>query len=220
MFGFKKISKFLIIFFLILISGCHANRKTFIIFCAGDSITNSSYPFHLKKILLSSGIKAKVYNFGRNGNNSGQYLRFLIRNKDWMKEKYPDFILLQLGTNDIRMDSDFTPTHRFYLNMKKIISIFKKFKNHEEKNTKILIATIPPLPPEIKFPFTEKSRERIKKEINPTIRKIAVEEDLILVDNYSLFIKNPHLLPNVHPNEEGYKAMAKNWYSELKKLIK
>ena len=215
--------KILVFFLLILIfqiSGCSSRQKTVIIFCAGDSLTNSLYPSFLKNKLISEGIRAKVYNFGQNGNNSGQYLKFLMRNKKWMREKHPDFVLLQLGTNDVRMDSDFTQTHKFYSNMKKIISIFKKFKNRKGKNTKILIATIPPLPNQIKFPFTEKSKERIEREINPTIRKIAMEENLILVDNYSLFIKNPDLLPNVHPNEEGYKAMAENWYSELKRIIK
>ncbi|MCP2520733.1 SGNH/GDSL hydrolase family protein [Candidatus Aminicenantes bacterium AC-335-A11] len=215
-----KILAFFLLVSIFQISGCSSKPKTVIIFCAGDSLTNSLYPSFLKNKLISEGIRARVYNFGQNGNNSGQYLRFLIRNKKWMKEKHPDFVLLQLGTNDVRMDSDFTPTHKFYLNMKKIISIFKKFKNRQGKNTKILIATIPPLPRQIKFPFTEESRERIQIEINPTIRKIAIEENLTLVDNYSLFIKNPDLLPDVHPNEKGYKAMAENWYSELKKLIK
>ncbi|MCP2605057.1 SGNH/GDSL hydrolase family protein [Candidatus Aminicenantes bacterium AH-873-B07] len=220
MFKFKNWFIFAAFFFLVIIFGCQKRQKVIIILCAGDSITNSSYPFYLEQELLSQGIKAKVYNFGRNGNNSGQYLKFLILNKDWLKEKHPDFILLQLGTNDVRVDSDFTPTDKFYLNMKKIISIFREFKNRAEKESIIFIATIPPLPSKIEFPFSEKSKERIKKEINPIIRKIAQEENLILVDNYSLFIENPDLLADIHPNEKGYKALAENWYSELKEFIK
>ncbi len=220
MFKFKNWITFISICTFFFIFGCQKYQKVVVVLCAGDSITNSSYPQYLEQKLLSQKIKAKVYNFGRNGNNSGQYLKFLILNKDWLKERYPDFILLQLGTNDVRVDTDFTPTEKFYQNIKKIISIFREFKNHEGENSKIILSTIPPLPPKLEFPFTEKSRERVEKEINPAIRKIAEEESLYLIDNFSLFKKNPKLLQDIHPNEEGYKALAENWFTELKKFIK
>jgi len=42
-----------------------------------------------------------------------------------------------------------------------------------------------------------------------------LEEKLILVDNFSIFLENPHFLPEVHPTDQGYEAMAKNWHNAL-----
>jgi lysophospholipase L1-like esterase len=59
----------------------------------------------------------------------------------------------------------------------------------------------------------------VVREINPLVRKIAAEEQLVLVDNYGLFLRSPELLPDVHPTSAGYRLLARNWYDALKPLL-
>jgi len=213
----KKIAhSLLIIFFLV---SCSSPPKGIIILCAGDSITEADYPRFLQRILNEEGIKAKVLNYGRSGNTSGEYLRFLKKNKSTLAEEHPDFVLLQLGTNDVRLDHDSTPSDQFGLNMKKIIKIFRTFQNRSGEATRILLSLIPPIPRGSPFPFTDESSARVRDEINPLIQKICSEEKIPLVDNYSFFLKSPHLLPEVHPNKEGCRSLAQNWYNSLKPLL-
>jgi len=213
----SRIKYLLPIFFLIF--SCSAPTKGVIIFCAGDSITEAAYPNFLQKILNKEKIKAKVLNYGRSGNTTGEYLNFLKNNKNTLAEKHPDFILLQLGTNDVRIDHDSTSGEKFYSNMKKILKIFQRFKNSSGKKTKILLATIPPIPEASLSPFSPKSAGRVTEEINPLIKKISAEEKIDLVDNYTLFIQSPHLLPEVHPTREGYRVLAQNWFNSLKPML-
>jgi len=200
---------------LCVFSICTSKPQNLILLCAGDSITESSYPRHLQRLFEAEGIRAKVYNFGRSGNTTGEYLEFLKQNEADLKELQPDFILLQLGTNDVRMDHDRTTGDAFYINMKSILSLFRPFTNREGKKSRILLALIPPVPHDLPYPFSSESCTRVYEEINPIITKIAVEEKMTLVDNYSLFIRSPRLLAGIHPTEEGYKKLARNWYDSL-----
>jgi lysophospholipase L1-like esterase len=213
-----NITKYLLLIIL-LFSYCSVPPSGIIILCAGDSITEAEYPLFLHKILKKEGIRAKVYNYGRSGFTSGEYLNFLRGNKSRLAAEQPDFILLQLGTNDVRFDDDSTSGEEFYSNMKEIIKIFEDFRNRSRKKSEILLATIPPIPEGSLFPFTSKSQARATEEINPFIKKISSEEKVTLVDNYSLFVQSPHLLPEVHPSREGYKHLAQNWYKALKPLL-
>ena len=163
--SWNKITYLFIIIFLF--SSCSAPPKGIIILCAGDSITEADYPYFLHKILKKEGIRAKVLNYGRSGFTSGAYLDFLVENKDTLAAEQPDFILLQLGTNDVRFDNDSTSTEEFYSNMKEIIRIFRGFRNRSRKKPEILLATIPPIPEGSPFPFTSESQTRTTEEINP-----------------------------------------------------
>ena len=211
-------TKYLLLIILFF-SYCSVPPAGVIIFCAGDSITEGEYPFFLDKILRKNGVRAKVLNYGRSGFTSGEYLKFLENNQNTLASEQPDFILLQLGTNDVRFDHDSTSGEEFYSNMKEIIEIFKDFRNRSGKKSKILLATIPPIPDGSLFPFTSESQTRATEEINPFLKKISAEEKVILVDNYTLFVHSPQLLPEVHPNREGYRHLAQNWYDALKPLL-
>lgn len=206
-----------IFLFFVLSIACSSPPPGTIILCAGDSITEVGYPKYLRSILKGEGIRAKVINEGRSGFNSKEYLTFLRENKTVLADKHPDFILLQLGTNDVRTDHDHTPADEFYANMKAILRLFRDFKTRTGKNSRILLATIPPVPEGTPFPFTPDSAERVEREINPLIHTLAVEEKIPLVDNFSVFLRSSHLLPELHPSDQGYAAMGRNWYSALKK---
>lgn len=211
-------TKYLLLIILFF-SSCSVPPSGIIILCAGDSITEADYPYFLHKILKKEGIRAKVLNYGRSGFTSGEYLNFLRRDKNRLAVEQPDFILLQLGTNDVRFDHDSTSGEEFYSNMKEIIKIFGDFRNRSGKKSEILLATIPPIPEGSLFPFTSESQTRATEEINPYLKKISDEEKVILVDNYTPFVQSPHLLPEVHPSREGYRYLAQNWYDALKPLL-
>jgi lysophospholipase L1-like esterase len=184
---------------------CRRPSQGVIILCAGDSLTDSEYPRHLQRLLGREGRRAKVLNYGRKGHTSGEYLRFLREKGPAMAREHPDFILLQLGTNDVRVDGDQTPTEDFGRNMEAIIGLFREFTNRRGERAQVLLATIPSLPEAFSPPFGPGSRDRVAREIN--------------VDNYSLFVRSPELLPDVHPMSEGYRLMARNWLEALRPLL-
>jgi len=202
------------------VSVCVSSPRGVIVFCAGDSITAAAYPHFLQRGLNRDGLPARVLNHGRSGNTSGEYLDFLAKNMERLIAERPDFILLQLGTNDIRTDLDFTSTERFRDNMKKILAAFRKFRTRSGKIPSILLSTIPPVPSVGSLPFDAESLRRVEAEINPTIRALAAEEGLLLVDNHGLFSRRPDLLPDVHPSREGYRLLAENWRAALNPLLK
>jgi lysophospholipase L1-like esterase len=209
----------LLLLCMLFISYCSSTPQGFIILCVGDSITAADYPRFLQRRFDQAGILTKVINCGRTGNTSGEYLAFLRKNTAHFSEERPDFVLIQLGTNDLREDLDFTTTAQFAENMKNIIDIFDGFKTRSGNSPRCLIATIPPIPETSSFPFTEDSKRRLTEEINPTIKQIADSRGLVLVDNYTILLDQPLLLPDVHPSREGYIQIARNWYNSLKPLI-
>lgn len=201
-------------------SFCSSPPQGFIVLCLGDSITAAGYPRFLQRRFDQDSILAKVLNYGRSGNTSGEYLTFLKKNTKVLSEEYPDFILIQLGTNDLREDHDYTSATQFSENMEAVINILSGFKTRSGKTPQCLIATIPPIPENSSFPFTENSHRRVREEINPIIKKLADARGLILVDNYTLLFDQPLLLPEVHPSREGYRRIAQNWYDSLMPLLK
>jgi len=195
-------------------------RQSVIILCAGDSLTDSEYPRDLQRLLARDGIAARVLNFGRPGNNSGEYRRFLENRQAALADEHPDFVLLQLGTNDVRLDGDQTDTPAFSRNLRAIIAVFRGFTSRRGGRSAILLGTIPPVPETAGFPFGPASRARVTGEINPLIRQLAQEERLGLVDHEPLFSASPELLPDVHPSREGYRRLARNWYDALSPRLK
>jgi lysophospholipase L1-like esterase len=205
---------------LFLTTACSTPRHGLIILCAGDSLTDSEYPGDLARLLRGDGIPARVLNFGRKGNTSGEYLRFLEGRRSALAKERPDFILLELGTNDVRLDGDRTSSPDFARNMRAIIAIFRGFSTRSGGRPVILLASIPPVPETAAFPLGPASAERVSREINPLIRDIAREERLVFVDNYAVFAGSPELLPGVHPSREGYRRLARNWHDALAPLIR
>lgn len=194
-----------------------SQNKT-VILCAGDSLTKGGYPEKLKLLFLQNGYRGiVVVNLGRGGHTSGEYGHFLQKNNSWQKP-FPDWVLIQLGTNDVRIDSDHTSGQDFEKNMEKIIEFFKKEAVQRNRNINIVLATIPPVVASRNFDQT--SIKRVTQEINPIIKNLAKQHNLFLVDNYQLFIKNSKELPEIHPTSKGYQLMAENWFQLLKTKIK
>lgn len=189
-----------------------------VILCAGDSITAASYPKHLKQLMIEDGIPVQVINAGVKGDSTAEYIRFLERSQI-IERTAPHWVLLQLGTNDLRIDSHATTTEQFQRNLEAIIERFGRLRLRDGSSPEIILATIPPIPVEVPWQFNARSRTRVETEINPAIRTIARRRQLILVDVHAVFAARPHLLPEIHPNEEGYRVLALTWHRVLKPRI-
>jgi len=189
-----------------------------VVLCAGDSITAGGYPWYLQRRLDEAGYRLEVINAGEKGNTSGEYLGFLRRSRI-VAQTNPRWVLLQLGTNDVRSDDDATSVERFRGNLEAILGIVAGHRNPDGSSPRVLLATIPPVPVEIAGHFNAASRLRVESEINPAIREIAGRRQLALVDTHELFAARPDLLPGVHPNEKGYRALADAWYDTLAPLL-
>lgn len=200
----------------VFVSVCASPPRGFIILCAGDSITAEAYPHFLQRLFARDGVRARVLNYGRSGFTSGEYRAFLEKNLDRLAREHPEAVLLQLGTNDVRVDGDRTPTADFVANMKAITAAFKGFRTRSGRPAVLLLATIPPVPRGTPLPFSDESVRRVEEDINPAVRALAAEESLPLVDNHGLFLSRPELLPGVHPSREGYQALAASWYGSLR----
>lgn len=219
----KHLKFFLItIFSLLLISCSNQNRSPLTIICIGDSITESSYgnyPVILQKIFLKNKIKAKIISLGRSGNTSGEYLRFL-KIADPLRKQKANIVIIMLGTNDVRIDGDHTPTPLYIENMLKIIGRVRSQAVNNPDRIKIFIATIPPIFVTDLYTFNKDSVKRVREEIVPAIKKIAVENDLILIDINRFFNDNRSLLPGIHPSPAGYFKMAKFIFKNLAEHMK
>lgn len=200
------------------LAGCRVDSPPPVVLCAGDSITAGGYPWHLQRRLDEAGYRLKVIDAGEKGNTSGEYLAFLGRSRI-LERTNPRWVLLQLGTNDVRSDGDATPVERFRENLEAILGVVGGHRNPDGSPPRVLLATIPPVPVEIAGHFNAVSRARVENEINPAIREIAARRQVALVDNHRLFVARPDLLPAIHPNEQGYRALADAWFDALAPLL-
>jgi len=211
---FGRLSVVLLLPFFV--SVCTSPPRGFIILCAGDSITAKAYPHFLQRLFARDGIRARVLNYGRSGFTSAEYRSFLAGNLERLSREHPDAVLLQLGTNDVRVDGDRVETADFAANMRAIADAFRSFRNRSGRPPLLMLATVPPIPAASPFPFSAESVRRVEEEINPAVRALASAEGLPLVDNHALFLSRPELLPGIHPSREGYRALAERWYEALR----
>ncbi len=185
-----------------------------VVVAAGDSITAASYPRYLQEMFDGAKLPVTVVNAGVKGHTSGEYLAYL-RSSGLLGRTNPDVVLLQLGTNDVRIDADHTETARFYRQMNEILDEVLAHRTPRGRRPSVFLSTIPPVVVSIPGFFDDSSRRRVVDEINPTIRRLAQERGLPLVDTYELFVRHPDWLPEIHPNEDGYRAMARQWFERL-----
>lgn len=217
--GLRRLHPAFVLILLAALTSCRDRPRGIIVFCAGDSITEQGYPRFLLESLEGDGIKARVLNYGRSGNTSAEYLRFLEGHIDKLRDERPDIVLVELGTNDVRVDGDRVSREEFKRNIREIIGIFRDFKTRSGRRPAILLASVPPIPDGMAFPFGPESGPRVVAEINPAVKAVCLETKAVFVDNFSLFVGSPALLPGVHPAPEGYRAMARNWHMAMRPLI-
>jgi lysophospholipase L1-like esterase len=189
-----------------------------VILCAGDSITAASYPGLLKRFLERDGLRVQVINAGVKGDSTAEYIRFLERSRV-IERSNPSWVLLQLGTNDLRIDGHATTSGQFRRNMEAILERIARHRNPDGSAPRVILATIPPVPRQVRWHFDASSQARVEGEVNPAIRALASERGLLLADHYALFAARPELLPDIHPSEEGYRELAVAWHALLAPLL-
>lgn len=202
------------------VSFCSAPPRGIVILCAGDSITAAAYPHFLQKLFNREGIRARVLNFGRSGFSSGEYRRFLERGGDGLTGERPDFVLVELGTNDVRIDGDHAATLEFAANMRVVLDILGKLRDRSGRPARVMLATIPPVPEGTPPPFAPESSRRVEADINPAIRSLAAGAGLPVIDIHAVFAGRPDLLPGIHPSRDGYRRMAEAWLAVLKPIVR
>lgn len=217
MINMKYFRLFILSLLLLIFLQCSPAKKETILLCLGDSITESrfgNYPAHLDKMFKKNKARIMAISLGRPGNTSGEYLKYFT--DSGVLEKYsPGIVVLMLGTNDVRVDYDNTPTPEYKKNMLEIIDIIRGYEKKEGKRVKIFIATIPPIfTPDLET-FTEKSALRIEEEILPAIKEIASERKLKIIDIHSMFLENRDLLPGIHPTPGGYYKIAREIFKKV-----
>ncbi len=216
----KKILLFVSIAFLMtiaIIGGYYlcgptpASPEPYSILCIGDSLTESKYGSYvgsLKNQFQRSGIPAKIHSAARPGNTSGEYLDYL-KQATVLEETNPAIVIIMLGTNDVRIDSDRTPLALFTQNLRAIVRKVKNHRNPDGSYPQLFIATPPPIFSIDIDVFDKHSIQRIATEIAPAIRDLAKAERVNLVDVYDYFLNKPAVLPGIHFNTRGYELLGK-----------
>jgi len=195
-----------ILFFLLLIAACAPTK----IACVGDSITYGSgikgrdslaYPQQMQNML---GEKYKVQNFGV----SGATMLKKGNKPYWNQSEYqqsldfkPKLIILMLGTNDSKPINWNNYKNEFEKDYNKMILNFQQLKS----KPKIYIGLPPPV---IKNRWGIQ-KEIVEGELMEILNRIATENNLELIDFYSMLENRDEMIPdNIHPNADGAKRMA------------
>lgn len=195
-----------------------APKKRLTVCCAGDSIIRP-IPYHLRRSLNLLAKRVDIRSWARGGLSSETYRSYLEKHKREWKKIRCDFLLLQLGTNDVEPLLENRQTlERFRENMVSLIHEFKGW-NGGKSSPVILLGTVLPFCAEEK----REARNRLAEEkINPILREIALREGIFVVDNFSIFNGHCDLYEEdrVHPNSQGERLMAKNWLYWIKNELR
>jgi lysophospholipase L1-like esterase len=183
--------------------------------CVGNSITygyglsdpaNESYPGQLQVLL---GVDTwKVENFGSSGRTllkSGGY-------SYWDDQRYkdalassPDFIVIELGTNDSKRWLWDWKGFEFKTDYKALVQSFQSLPSKPEIWIGLLI-------PGEKADW-DIFNSYIKDKVNPKIKEVAVEMGIGLIDLYTALNSNKHewyLEDSIHPSVAGAGVIATN----------
>lgn len=204
---------------LILISvlslfSCRETKAKLTIACAGDSLMRP-IPLYLRNLLPATRVRIRDWSQG--GLSSVNYLSFFRRHPRWQRERV-DFVLLQIGTNDVPLLLRREENEReFWGNLEAIIAEFKKRQSNYFRQPQIVIATVP-------FFYglvDEGERNRVVSElVNPIIIALARKERINVVDQAGCLkgCREYYEADGIHPNREGEKALARNWRRVVKNI--
>jgi acyl-CoA thioesterase I len=169
--------------------------------CVGDSITEGFlYPDELWMML---GIDYTVGNFGAGGttitlNSQTPYLNGTVFQE--AKQFNPNIAIIMLGTNDASPENE-KYINSFVNDYLKLIDAFQALSSQPQ----VWIV----LPPPVLYNGTGLSTQFFEENVIPSIKQVAKEANLPLIDVYSAFSgHSDYLWDGVHPNNEGSKLIA------------
>ena len=193
-----------------------AVRARIRIACVGDSITfgqgvqnreTRAYPAELGRLL---GSNYEVVNFGVSGATlmrNGDYPYWNLPEFKTIGEFRPNIVILMLGTNDAKLNN-WLHKAQFGPDLKNMLDYFSKLPGLP----RIYACYPPPLMGLLRKP----QDSAIEKDMIPTIRTIAAERGVGVIDVHAALKGRPELLPDgVHPNAEGAALIAQTVYRAL-----
>lgn len=213
-----KSTVFLVLFFLILLSG-NARNIPIKVACVGNSITygylledreKDSYPSRLQEML---GAGYEVGNFGFSGatllkkghrpyTETAEYRQAL--------DFAADIVVIHLGINDT--DPRNWPNYRDSF-VKDYLGLIESFREVNPK-AKVMIARMTPLSD--RHPRFESGTRDWHAKIQAAIENVAEIADVQLIDFYEPLYPYSHVLHDaVHPDKDGAYILAKTVYSSI-----
>lgn len=218
------------------------SAESFTIVTFGDSTTATRGPLVVYSMLLEielpqQGIPVKVINAGIGGNTTQNAVaRF---EKDVLQKK-PDLVVIQFGINDSAVDvwKDPPATKSRVSKEKYEANLRSLIKQLKEKQIDVILMTPNSLRwiPRIKKlygkpPYNPEDPDGFNlflKSYAETVRQIAKENNLPLVDVYAAFetyAKQPGqsaqdmLLDGIHPNTKGQRKVANLLMPQIKQVL-
>lgn len=186
----------------------------------GDSITNGQaavgdgqgYTGELERRLAAHFGRARVINDGVDSSNSE---RGDDRIADALAGGRPAFTLLQYGTNDWA-DSRCAQTPCFTI--ERLRSMVRKVK---AQGGHAFVGTLLMTNVGNDFRASPQRNSWVIAQ-NDYIRRMAAEEDVVLVDLHAAFERSPFQYADlfadyIHPSAEGYKLLAETWFEAITK---
>jgi lysophospholipase L1-like esterase len=236
--------RFAIVFLciIVIIAGCGTKvseeAKAIKILTFGDSITegvrygvskHETYTFYLGQLLKGSGFQVEMIREGVSGEDTDGALRRIERD---VIQRKPDYVVIMYGTNDAFMDvqndeTDTTPRiplERYEENLRTMIRMLR-----ENRIAPVLMTTIPMGEFDILDLgiYGENDNNFKLKEYVEAVRRIAGEENLLLVDHFKRWSRlrelgkdiNTLMTDGLHPNPEGNLIIAKSILKVLKEEL-
>jgi lysophospholipase L1-like esterase len=214
--------------------------KTIKILTFGDSITRGvregvrttqTYTFYLEKILKEHNFQVHMIREGISGEDTRGAL---LRIHHDVIEKKPDYVTIMYGTNDAYIDvqddkNDTTPRVPLKHYEKNVRIIIQKLKHNHIKP--VLMTPIPLgnfRTADIGI-YRHRDRNFLLKQYVETARRVAVEENVPLVDLFHRWLERKEkgqdigawLTDGMHPNPKGNRFIAAAIFNVLKnELIK
>ncbi len=191
--------------------------------CVGDSITygfgvknwsENNYPKLLQDML---GDKYHVANFGFSGSCIGKFTDFpYMKTNQYLKslEYDPDILIFMLGSNDSK-PFNWAGKEQFKEEYLTLLDTYIK-----EKAIKVYLCTVSRAffrGKRISGMTNYGIQPKIIEEIVEVIKEVASEKEYELIDINKLTFDNRiwFIKDNVHPNNEGIKAIAKEIYEKI-----
>jgi lysophospholipase L1-like esterase len=210
-------------------------QKTIKILTFGDSITkgvrdgvraSQTYTYYLGKILKKHGLQVQMIREGISGEDTRGAL---LRIQHDVIEKKPYCVTIMYGTNDAYIDvqddeNDTTPRVPLMQYEKNLRIIIQKLKHN---NIKPVLITPIPLgnfwAANVGI-YRQKERNFLLKKYAETVRRVAVEESVPLVDLFRHWLERKEkgqdieawLTDGVHPNPKGNRFIAVTIFNVLK----
>lgn len=183
------------------------NGRETVLVCFGDSLTSGegaghgkSYPDNLKNYL-----DIKIINSGVSGDTTSQAKKRFQKD---VAEYNPDIVIIELGANDYFSG---IPAEETGNNLRYMVD---KLSN---RGAIVFIA---------KF-FPDKSivsfiKSKDKKKYDKIYKELASIENVFLIEDIwgEAWSKPKYMSDRVHPNNQGYEIMAKQYFKSMEKLFR